>query len=422
MQMIIRYILLFIACAYGCICTANVLYAQEVNNSDSKSSSAKNKKDTKETVVNLKIDGSKKSSSKNSKSSKSTSSKSSKSTSSKSSKNSSSKSSKSSKSTSGKNSKSTSKSSKNSKADKTSSSSSSVKFTREEIARYKAMPFETWDSPREISEKGLPIEPGFAQPYPYDNLMRQYNGGNCRHRGLDIGFVGERYHGMGSVVNSAAHAEITLIGKAGDNVGEFGKLDMRSGEAIRTGKKFPRQILVPGYGLVYPFSRNYGRWRSGTVIVTKVLDGRYKDYIIRYMHLGGVRPDLHVGSEVQAGEHIGIMGSTAVMDSYPHVHIDMEMPDKKTRIDPGPLIGLPETASLCAGVKVTPEPKKTSKSSKHGKSGTHKSSSKSKTSAKSSTSKTKSNTTTHKRRKSYTSRSTSSSDAKPETRVLERAN
>ena len=275
------------------------------------------------------------------------------------------------------------------------------------------MPYETWESPREVSEKGLPIEPGFVQPYPYGNLMRQFNGGNCKHRGLDIGFVGQRYNGMGSVVNAATRSVITLIGKTGENVGEFGKLDTRSGEAIRTGKKFPRQILVPGYGLVYPFSRNYGRWRSGTVIVTKVLEGKYKDYILRYMHLGGVRPDLRVGSVVEAGEHIGIMGSTAVMDSYPHVHIDMSTPDKQ-RIDPGPLIGLPETASLCAGKTVSTSSKSTKSKSKSSKSKSK--STKSTKAAKA----TKATATSHKKRKTYTAQSPVTET--PETRVLERNN
>ena len=413
---IVRHILLCIACIYGCICSVQLLYAQDSNGSGdtaSKShhSSAGKNKNSKDDVVHLTLDGSGKSSSKSSKS--------------KSSKNTKSTSSKNTKSTSSKNTKKTSSKSSKTKSSKSksggknqgsgSSSASGVRFSRDEIAKYKAMPFETWESPKEVSEKGLPFEPGFVQPYPYGNLMRQYNGGNCRHRGLDIGFVGERNHGMGTVVNAATHSVITLIGKAGENVGEFGKLDTRSGEVVRTGKKFPRQILVPGYGLVYPFSRNYGRWRSGTVIVTKVLDGPYKDYIIRYMHLGGVRPDLHVGSEVQAGEHIGLMGGTAVLDSYPHVHIDMEMPDKKTRIDPGPLIGLPETASLCSGIATSESASKSSKSSKSSKNKRSKSGS-----SKAKSGSTSSASVTHKHRKSYTTQSKKSADVEPEMRVLER--
>lgn len=263
-------------------------------------------------------------------------------------------------------SKNTSKSSKKSTSSSKKKSSSSQKkdtdtspekleFTQKQIEEYKAMPYDTWESPSGTSELGLPIEEGFVQPYPYGNLMRQYDGNKCHHRGLDIGVVGKENNGMGTVVNAMTHSVITLIGKAGENVGEFGKLDTRTGTVTRTGRTYPRQILVPGYGVVYPFSRNYGRWRSGTVIVTRVLEGPLKDYIVRYMHLAAVRPDLKVGSEVQAGEHIALMGGTAVMDSYPHVHIDMETPDKK-RVDPGPYIGLRGTGVNCGleAPEVTP--------------------------------------------------------------------
>ena len=88
MRVIIRYILLCMTCIYGCLCSANVLYAQEASDSDNTSAKKSDSKKDKETIVNLTIDGTKKSSSK---SSKSTSSKSSKSSGSKSSKNSSSK-------------------------------------------------------------------------------------------------------------------------------------------------------------------------------------------------------------------------------------------------------------------------------------------------------------------------------------------
>lgn len=251
--------------------------------------------------------------------------------------------------------------SKNDKKSAAKSSKSSSKFSKEEIARYREMPVETWKSPRETSELGLPIAQGYAQPYPYGNLMRQYDGNRCRHRGLDIGAVGEKNGGLGTVVNSATPGVITLIGKAGGDVGEFGKLDKRTGNAKRTGKSYPRQILVPGYGLVYPFSRTYGRWRSGTVIVVRVTDGPLKDYALRYMHLADTRPDLKVGDTVAPGEHIAIMGGTAIMDSWPHVHIDMSDP-AGNRVDPAPYFGLKETASHCAAAKKSAKSAKSAKS------------------------------------------------------------
>ena len=194
---------------------------------------------------------------------------------------------------------------------------------------------------------------GFVQPCSYGNLLRQFNGGTkkCRHRGLDIGTIysANTNGGLGTPINSVTRAKITLIGNTGGNVGEFGKLDKRSDKAMRGGRKYDRSMYVPGYGKVYLFSRNYGRWRSGTVIVTKVLDGPLKDYTIRYMHMAKVRPDLKVGDIVEAGEHIAIMGSTAILDSTPHVHIDMENPQGERR-DLAPYIGLPDTSLSCGKI------------------------------------------------------------------------
>ena len=269
---------------------------------------------------------------------------------------------------------------KNGAKKKSKSSGSSSKFSKAEIARYRAMEFETWESPRGKSELGLPIAEGYAQPYPYGNLMRQYDGNRCRHRGLDIGAVGEKNGGLGTVVNSATPGVITLIGKAGGDVKEFGKIDKRSGTTKRTGKTYPRQILAPGYGVVYPFSRTYGRWRSGTVIVVRVTDGPLKDYTLRYMHLADVRPDLKVGSKIEAGEHIALMGATAIMDSWPHVHIDLTNPEGK-RVDPASYIGLQETISHCSNASVSKKKSaksgKSNKAAKSGKSNKAKSSTKS---------------------------------------------
>ena len=311
---------------------------------------------------------------------------------------------------------SSSKKSKKSQKGKASSegSSSQLEFSAEEIEQYRAMPFETWESPRETSTIGLPIEPGFAQPYPYGNLLRQYDGNRCRHRGLDIGTVGEKNGGMGSVVNAVVRSKITLIGLTGGDIGEFGRQDKRSGDAIRTGRKYPRQILVPGYGIVYPMSLDYGRWRSGTVVVTKVLDGPLKDYTIRYMHLATVRPDLKVGDIVEAGEHLALMGSTAVMDSPPHVHIDMETPTG-ARDDLAPYIGLKETKSHCGSSKSSKSSKKSTKSSK-----TSSKKSSGKSTKTSGASKTVSGAGITKRsRESYVQKATASAVA-PETRELQR--
>ena len=293
------------------------------------------------------------------------------------------------------------------KSTKAKSTNSKASFSKAEIERVKNLPYETWESPHTTSELGLPIEPGYVQPYPYGNLMRLYNGNRCRHRGLDIGTVGSENGGMGTVINSATPGVITFIGRTGQDTFNFGKADTRAGTTRRTGKTYPRQILVPGYGLVYPFSRNYGKWRSGTIIAIRITQGPLKDHIVRYMHLAAVRPDLHVGDSVQAGEHIALMGGTAILESWPHVHIDLETPDRK-RTDLAPYIGLPHTGAECKKLPNPPK-KSASKSSRSSKKSASKSSRSSKKSAKS----------TVRPRKSYTKPAPESPD-KPAMRTLER--
>ena len=293
------------------------------------------------------------------------------------------------------------------KSTKAKSTNSNVSFSKAEIERVKNLPYETWESPHTTSELGLPIEPGYVQPYPYGNLMRLYNGNRCRHRGLDIGTVGSENGGMGTVINSATPGVITFIGRTGQDTFNFGKADTRAGTTRRTGKTYPRQILVPGYGLVYPFSRNYGKWRSGTIIAIRITQGPLKDHIVRYMHLAAVRPDLHVGDSVQAGEHIALMGGTAILESWPHVHIDLETPDRK-RTDLAPYIGLPHTGAECKKLPNPPK-KSASKSSRSSQKSASKSSRSSKKSAKS----------TVRPRKSYTKPAPESPD-KPAMRTLER--
>lgn len=225
------------------------------------------------------------------------------------------------------------------------------------------MACETWQSPEGKSELGFEFAEGFVQPYPYGNLMRLYDGNRCRHKGVDIGHVGEENGGLGTVINAVTRSQITLIGRVGEDAQSFGRPDTRSGNTVRTGISFPRKILVPGYGVVYPFSRNYGRWRSGMTIVTKVIEGPHAGLTIRYMHMADIRRDLKVGDIVEAGEHIALMGCTAIMDSHPHVHIDFAREDG-ARIDPAPYIGLPPTGQNCgapeAPIQTSPQNSKKS--------------------------------------------------------------
>jgi hypothetical protein len=54
---------------------------------------------------------------------------------------------------------------------------------------------------------------------------------------------------------------------------------------------------------------------------------------------------------------------TAVMDSWPHMHIDMETPDGR-RADLAPYIGLPDTSKSCTGKTNAKKSKKTKKKAK----------------------------------------------------------
>jgi murein DD-endopeptidase MepM/ murein hydrolase activator NlpD len=108
----------------------------------------------------------------------------------------------------------------------------------------------------------------------------------------------------------------------------------------------PRSRLIEGYGRVFFFTRNYGTSRTGTIVVTRGLTGPLKGHRIRYMHLGAVRPDLRVGSILEPGEELGLMGGTAILDSLPHVHIDIETPDG-LRVDVEKLFGIDRHHAPC---------------------------------------------------------------------------
>ncbi len=188
-------------------------------------------------------------------------------------------------------------------------------------------------SPHPPSREAGPLirRDGFTlvAPYPLDNLMRGFKG--CRkgkrvHPAVDIGGVGPNW-GLGTPVRSMVRARVERIGLPTEQPELYGVPDTRPGTARRSGRELPRSLQIPGYGQVHFFTRNYGRWRSGTTIILRGLDGGLQGYRIRYMHLGAVHPGLRVGQIVQAGEEIGLMGCTAIKDSPPHIHLDAVSPD-----------------------------------------------------------------------------------------------
>lgn len=201
--------------------------------------------------------------------------------------------------------------------------------------------------PRPAIEQDTP--PGIVRPYSTRRFFRGFGrcvGNHHYHPAIDLGGVGKDW-GLGTPIKAMVRSRVVFIGRPQDQPGEFGTLDTRSGKVVRGGTKLPRSKVIKGYGRVYFFTRTKGRWRSGTILVTKGMDGTpLADHKIRYMHLGAVHPGLKPGDVIEAGQEIGLMGGTGVQQSAPHVHIDIEDPDGR-RIDVAPLIGLSPTAEPC---------------------------------------------------------------------------
>ena len=182
-----------------------------------------------------------------------------------------------------------------------------------------------------------PIE-GFSHPMDNMRTIRGFDGAKCRHQGLDI-FGDDEYFGTGKPIYAITRAEVSFIGTPEKSGRAYGRRDRRHGTVKRGKAHIPRQMHIDSYGTIYPFTRNLGRARTGVFVVTKSKHEDYPEHLVRYMHLAAVHPDLKVGDIVEAGQEIGLMGSTAVMKSLPHLHLDMETP-KGLRVNPAPMIGL----------------------------------------------------------------------------------
>lgn len=199
-------------------------------------------------------------------------------------------------------------------------------------------------TPRQIS----PLPRGVAIPYPLERIYGTF--GDCRpggrqHRGLDIGGVGPDA-GLGTPVRAMVRAEVVQIARPEDDHGRWGRPDTRGGTTTRSGVELPRGGVVSGYGHVDFFTRDYGSAQTGAMIVTRAIGPPIEGYRVRYMHLGAVHPELRVGDIVEAGQELGVMGGTAVLESLPHVHIDIETP-AGVRVDVAPLLGLEPDTSVC---------------------------------------------------------------------------
>lgn len=194
-----------------------------------------------------------------------------------------------------------------------------------------------------------PIPPGFVLPYAVERVYGTFgdcrSGGRRQHSGIDLGGIGENA-GLGTPVRAMARARVTMIGRPDEDPGRFGRPDTRSGNVERNGELLPRVLPVSAYGNVAFFTRDYGSWHSGAIIVTEVIGTELDGYQIRYMHLGAVHPELREGDVIEAGQELGLMGGTAIMHDHPHVHIDIEDEDGE-RIDPAPYVGLAPDTHRC---------------------------------------------------------------------------
>lgn len=180
----------------------------------------------------------------------------------------------------------------------------------------------------------------YGLPYEPVDVMSGFDArrGRRGHRAIDFGGVGPD-SGLGTPIFAIGRSRITLLGRPDEAPGQFGRPLRGNGTVRRGGRRLPSSMHLPEYGRVYFFTRSYGSWRSGTVIVTELLDGPLTGYTVRYMHLGAIHPDLEVGDVIEPGQEIGLMGGTAVQEVRPHLHIDAENPDGE-RIDLAPYLGL----------------------------------------------------------------------------------
>jgi len=188
---------------------------------------------------------------------------------------------------------------------------------------------------------------GVALPYPTARIFRGFGrclrGGKHHHEAIDLGGVGPDA-GLGTAVRSMGPGRITRIGRGQEKPDLYGTPDDRPGTTRRAHRDLPRTAEIDGYGKVCFFSKRRGSWRSGELIEVVGTAGPLAGHRVRYMHLGAIRPDLRIGDHVAPGEELGLFGGTGVMESSPHVHIDIVDADGEA-VDVAPLLGLAPTAT-----------------------------------------------------------------------------
>ncbi|MFT5429902.1 MAG: hypothetical protein ACI9OJ_000575 [Myxococcota bacterium] len=192
------------------------------------------------------------------------------------------------------------------------------------------------------------LKGGLVVPYPLDNIFRGY--GRCRrgrhtHRALDVGGVGPDW-GIGTPIRAMARSKVIVVGTPESDPKRYGQRDIGDGTVVRGKMELPRKIEVPGYGTVRSFTTNYGRLRTGVLVVTRVRAGRLKGYEIKYMHLSAVHPAVVKGAILEAGQEIGLMGGTAVQQDPPHLHLAITNRVGEP-VDPARILGIGSSYIPC---------------------------------------------------------------------------
>jgi len=191
------------------------------------------------------------------------------------------------------------------------------------------------------------LDNGLVLPYPLDNPFRGWVEctGRGHHKAFDIGGVGPA-GGLGTVVRALGKARVVQIGMPADDPERFGTPLTGVATVMRSGTELPAWKDVPGYGKVWFFTKDYGRHRSGGTIALKLLDGPLVGHEVHYLHVAAARRGLAVGDEVEAGDELGLLGGTAVLDAPPHLHLSIETPEGRS-LDVGPIFGIGQTRVPC---------------------------------------------------------------------------
>ena len=192
------------------------------------------------------------------------------------------------------------------------------------------------------------LENGLFVPYPMKKIFRgktKCKRGKRGHIALDIAGVGKAW-GVGTPIRAITRSKVTYIGRPEKDAKKFGRQDRRRGFEKRAGVDIPRSRFLKGYGKVFFFTKSYGSFRTGNYLVTEAIVPPLQGKTVRYMHMGAIRPDLKKGDILEGGEELGVMGATAVLDSAPHLHIDIE-DESGERVDIEPLLGSTKYYAPC---------------------------------------------------------------------------